>query len=56
MTAGNFDWFLHSMLFYHTKHVLKKQEIKLQKAKNAEDDESSDESSDDQDEDTDSNM
>jgi hypothetical protein len=37
-------------------HVLKKQEIKLQKAKNAEDDESSDESSDDEDEDTDSNM
>jgi hypothetical protein len=52
MTTGNFDWFLHSMLFYHTKHVLKKQEIKLQKAKNAEDDESSD----DEDEDTDSNM
>jgi hypothetical protein len=25
MTPGNFDWFLHSMLFYHTKHVLKRQ-------------------------------
>ena len=25
MIPGNFDWFLHSMLFYHTKHVLKRQ-------------------------------
>ena len=25
MTPGNFDWFLHTMLFYHTKHVLDKQ-------------------------------
>jgi hypothetical protein len=24
MTPGNFDWFLHAMLFYHTKNVLKK--------------------------------
>ena len=24
MTPGNFDWFLHAMLFYHTRHVLKK--------------------------------
>ena len=24
MTPGNFDWFLHAMLYYHTKHVLKK--------------------------------
>jgi hypothetical protein len=24
MTAGNFDWFLHTMLFYHTTQVLKK--------------------------------
>ena len=22
MTPGNFNWFLHTMLFYHTKHVL----------------------------------
>ena len=26
MTPTNFDWFLHSMLFYHTRYVLKKQE------------------------------
>lgn len=25
MTPGNFDWFLHTMLFYHIKHVLEKQ-------------------------------
>jgi hypothetical protein len=25
MTQGNFDWFLHTMLFYHTKHVIDKQ-------------------------------
>ena len=22
ITPGNFNWFLHSMLFYHTKHVI----------------------------------
>ena len=25
MTPGNFNWFLHTMLFYHTKHVIDKQ-------------------------------
>ncbi len=25
MTPGNFDWFLHTMLFYHTRHVLERQ-------------------------------
>jgi hypothetical protein len=25
MTIGNFDWFLHSMLFLHTERVIKKQ-------------------------------
>ncbi len=29
MTPGNFNWFLHAILHYHTKHVLRKQ--KLQK-------------------------
>jgi hypothetical protein len=28
MTSGNFDWFLHTMLFYHTMQVLKKQNSK----------------------------
>ena len=25
MKTGNFDWFLHSMLFYHTQHTIQKQ-------------------------------
>jgi hypothetical protein len=32
MTPGNFNWFLHSMLYYHTKHVITKQEQKVKKA------------------------
>jgi hypothetical protein len=28
MTPGNFNWFLHAMLFYHTKYVIQKQTIK----------------------------
>jgi hypothetical protein len=28
MTVGNFNWFLHTMLFYHTQMVLEKQERK----------------------------
>jgi len=31
MTPGHFNWFLHSMLFYHTRCVLKKQEAKKAK-------------------------
>jgi hypothetical protein len=27
MTPGNFNWFLHAMLFYHTKYVIRKQMI-----------------------------
>lgn len=30
MTPGNFNWFLHAMLFYHTKYVLRKQKLKQQ--------------------------
>ena len=26
MQPGNFDWFLHTMLFYHTMFVIQKQE------------------------------
>ncbi|KIJ92135.1 hypothetical protein K443DRAFT_114035 [Laccaria amethystina LaAM-08-1] len=36
MTAANFDWFLHSMLFYHSLFVLKKQGIKKRRAENRE--------------------
>jgi hypothetical protein len=28
MVPGNFDWFLHTMLFYHTRHVIGKQNRK----------------------------
>ncbi|KIM37168.1 hypothetical protein M413DRAFT_43511, partial [Hebeloma cylindrosporum] len=28
MKIGNFDWFLHTMLFYHTQHVIQKQSQK----------------------------
>ena len=30
MTPGNFNWFLHAMLFYHTKYVIRKQTTKKQ--------------------------
>jgi hypothetical protein len=26
MKTSNFDWFLHSMLFYHTQHTIQRQE------------------------------
>ena len=25
MTIENFDWFLHTMIFYHTQHVIQRQ-------------------------------
>ena len=28
MTSWNFNWFLHSLLFYHTKYVIKRQVMK----------------------------
>lgn len=33
MTPGNFNWFLHAMLFYHTKYVLQKQQRKKENKK-----------------------
>jgi hypothetical protein len=30
MTPGNFNWFLHTMLFYHTRYVIQKQMMKKQ--------------------------
>ncbi|KAF8960400.1 hypothetical protein BDZ97DRAFT_1665830 [Flammula alnicola] len=36
MTPGNFNWFLHAMLFYHTKYVLRKQKLKQQRQTNNE--------------------
>ena len=40
MTVGNFNWFLHTMLFYHTQMILKKQQQSFRA------DDSSDESDD----------
>jgi hypothetical protein len=31
MVPGNFNWFLHTMLFYHTRHVIEKQNRKDKK-------------------------
>ena len=28
MTTSNFDWFLHVILFYYTRHVIEQQNIK----------------------------
>ena len=36
MTPGNFNWFVHSMLFYHTKYVLQKQLVKKNREEDAE--------------------
>ena len=44
MTLGNFDWFLHTMLFYHTKDVIERQHTK---ASSQEDDSDSDDDSTD---------
>jgi len=30
MMPGNFNWFLYTMLFYHTKYVIRKQQMKKQ--------------------------
>lgn len=32
MTPSNFDWFLHTLLFYHSKYVIQKQKNKQDKA------------------------
>ena len=38
MVPANFDWFLHTMLFYHTRYVLKKQNMKKENKDNDDDD------------------
>jgi hypothetical protein len=39
MTPGNFNWFIHTMLFYHTKYVLRKQQQKKEEKGNSEEEE-----------------
>jgi hypothetical protein len=56
MTVGNFDWFLHTMLFYHTRYVIEKQKRKIAKEEKKNmnrSDGDSDSNSDDEDEDDD---
>ncbi|KAF8954408.1 hypothetical protein BDZ97DRAFT_1908247 [Flammula alnicola] len=38
MTPGNFNWFLHAMLFYHTKHVITQQKQKAKSQNDSDDD------------------
>ena len=55
MTIGNFNWFLHTMLFYHTRYVIEKQKRKQDKKQsnlNGSDDDDSDDDSDSDDNDT----
>jgi hypothetical protein len=40
MVPGNFNWFLHTMLFYHTRYVLAKQD---RRRKNEDSDDEEDE-------------
>lgn len=42
MTQSNFDWFLHTMLFYHTHLVIEKQKRKAAKTNSSNDDSDSD--------------
>ncbi len=48
MTIGNFNWFLHTMLFYHTKYVIENQKRKQAKAqkKNIDDSDGDDDEDD----------
>jgi hypothetical protein len=46
MSGGNFDWFLHSMLFVHTDRVLQKQKEKLEKLERDDEDDGDDEDED----------
>ena len=39
MESGNFDWFLHTMLFYRSRYVLKKQQEKRVNVDNHDSDE-----------------
>jgi hypothetical protein len=51
MTPGNFDWFIHAMLFYHTKQVLKRKDQKATKGKQNETEEDNENNEDNEDND-----
>lgn len=48
MTPGNFNWFIHTMLFYHTRYVIQQQQERA--SANQEDDDTSDSDEDDSEE------
>jgi hypothetical protein len=43
MTPGNFNWFLHSLLFLHTERVIEAQKEKKQRQDRTDDDENENE-------------
>jgi hypothetical protein len=43
MVPGNFNWFLHTMLFYHTRYVLEKQDRRRRTNNHNNDDEDDEE-------------
>ena len=46
MTTSNFNWFLHVMVFYHTRHVIEQQNIKKTSGIEEEDEEDTDDTGD----------
>jgi hypothetical protein len=48
MTPGNFNWFLHTMLFYHTQRVIQKQQIAMEQMADGSGDEMGDSSEDEE--------
>ena len=42
MTGGNFNWFLHTMLFIHTQRIIQLQEEKRMQKENADGNQSDD--------------
>lgn len=47
MVQDNSDWFLYTMLFYHTRHVIKRQNSKNMGNQDGSDSDSGDSGSDD---------
>ena len=56
MTPGNFNWFLHAMLYYHTKNVFRKQNLKRKMEENRIQDDISDSQDEHLEEEDDLNM
>jgi hypothetical protein len=46
MTPSNFNWFLHAMLFYHTRYVIQKQNERNEKTSDIEEEDEQDDEQD----------